>query len=435
MVKKLWKGIFTDMKILLISTNTASNPYPVFPLGCGIIASVLMDAGYDVKVFDVMAESSGQPDLDGILKSLDCKLREFSPDIAGISIRNIDNVNVLEEEIYLEIPKSVVKGIKKKSPNIPVILGGSGFSIMPERILEFTGADYGIAGEGERLILELVESISAGKLPEDKIIRETGEGLRGGGIKGGEYFAGTSETSKPISSYYTSSGSILPIQTKRGCLNNCVYCTYPFLEGRKLRNRKPEEVVAEMQMLQKDHGADFVFFTDSVFNDADGEYLKIIDAIEKSKIDIPWTAFFQPDPKLDAETVDRMIAAGLHSVELGPDATSNTTLKAIGKKFNFDDVIRCNELFAERHIAAIRENIISEERDLLNPAYYFSPELKREWLEEYLDSTLSKIKYCVYPPNSMDSGIQILRKMGYRGNLWEMMVKDSKRMGKLEIRN
>jgi radical SAM superfamily enzyme YgiQ (UPF0313 family) len=469
------------MKILLISTNTATSPYPVFPLGCGIIASVLKDAGHDVRLFDVMAESEGRQPLNEICESLNCEVRRFMPEIVGISIRNIDNVNILEEQSFLDIPKKIIDSMRGIIPDVPVMMGGSGFSIIPDKILEFTGADYGVIGEGEQLVLDLVNALETGNPPSEKLLHSRGAGLCGDEIKGSNYFANNAITTKPLSTYYRGTGSILPLQTKRGCLNNCVYCTYPFLEGRTLRSRTPEDVVSEMKILKEEHGADFIFFTDSVFNDADGEYLKIIEAIEKSGIDIPWTAFFQPDPKLDGGTADRLIAAGLHSVELGPDATSDTTLKAIGKKFNFDDVIKCNELFADRHIAvanyfmmggpgetqqtavegvenitkldmsvsfvflgirilpgtplykiAIRENIISEDNSLLSPTYYFSPALRREWLEEYLDSTLSKIKHCVYPPNSMDSGIQILRKMGYRGNLWEMMVKGSKRLKKVK---
>jgi radical SAM superfamily enzyme YgiQ (UPF0313 family) len=469
------------MKILLISTNTATSPYPVFPLGCGIIASVLKEAGHDVRLFDVMAESEGRQPLNKICESLNCEVRRFMPEIVGISIRNIDNVNILEEQSFLDIPKKIIDSMREIIPDVPVMMGGSGFSIIPDKILEFTGADYGVVGEGEQLVLDLVNALETGNPPSEKLLHSRGAGLCGDEIKGSNYFANNAITTKPLSTYYRGTGSILPLQTKRGCLNNCVYCTYPFLEGRTLRSRTPEDVVSEMKILKEEHGADFIFFTDSVFNDADGEYLKIIEAIEKSGIDIPWTAFFQPDPKLDGDTADRLIAAGLHSVELGPDATSDTTLKAIGKKFNFDDVIKCNELFADRHIAvanyfmmggpgetqqtavegvenitkldmsvsfvflgirilpgtplykiAIRENIISEDNSLLSPTYYFSPALRREWLEEYLDSTLSKIKHCVYPPNSMDSGIQILRKMGYRGNLWEMMVKGSKRLKKVK---
>ena len=467
------------MKILLISTNTAASPYPVFPLGCGIIANVLDNAGHDVRLFDVMAESEGKMPLSDVLDMLRCEVRKFNPELLAISIRNIDNVNILEEETFLDIPKKMIDAVRAMQPGIPVIMGGSGFSIMPEEILDFTGADYGVAGEGEQLVLELVDAISTGKQLDERVLHAEDGGLVGNEIKGTTYFADDLISGKPLSPYYKDVGSILPIQTKRGCLNNCIYCTYPFLEGRKLRSRDPEDVIREIKILKYDHGADFIFFTDSVFNDTAGEYLKIIDAIERHKIDIPWTAFFQPDPKLDTATVDRLIAAGLHSVELGPDATSDTTLKAIGKKFNFDDVLKCNQLFSDKNIAvanyfmmggpgetedtardgvenirkldmsvsfvflgirilpgtplfklSLKQNIISEDHNILEPTYYFSPELDRTWLEEFLDSTLARIKHCVYPPNSMDSGIQILRKMGYRGNLWEMMVKGSKRLPK-----
>ena len=464
------------MKILLISSNTATSPYPVFPLGCGIIASVLADAGHDVRLFDVMPELDQSGSVEKTMQSLNCEMRKFIPDIVGISIRNIDNVNILEEKSFLEIPEKIVRSVKNMFPRVPVIMGGSGFSIMPEKILDYTGADYGIAGEGEKAVLELIDALESGSKPP-RIVKGSDEGLRGRSIKGAKYSQLKDPSGNSLSQFYRSSGSILPLQTKRGCLNNCVYCTYPFLEGRNLRSRNPDDVVREMQLLKEEHGADFIFFTDSVFNDAEGEYLKIIDAIEKSGLEIPWTAFFQPDPELTNETVERLIAAGLHSVELGPDATSDTTLKAIGKKFNFDDVIRCNQLFSDYHIAvanyfmmggpeetentaregvenirklnmsvsfvflgirilpgtplfklALNEKIIAEDTDLVSPVYYFSPKLDRTWLEEYLDSTLARIKHCVYPPNSMDTGIQILRQMGYRGNLWEMMVKDSKRL-------
>lgn len=452
------------MKILLISSNTSSSPYPVYPLGCSVIAAVLSDAGHEVKVFDYLAEKE---DID----SLKCVIRKFNPEIAGISIRNIDNVNVLEEQIYLSAPKQITSLLHNMIPGIPVILGGSGFSIMPEEVLNYTGADYGVAGEGETAIIELVQALAAGEKPTKRIFKSE-HLLDGVGIYGATYFSHLTE-------FYNASGSIMPLQTKRGCTNNCLYCTYPFLEGRELRCRNPQDVVDDMRRLKDEFNAECIFFTDSVFNDSSGEYLKVIDAIEKSGLDIPWTAFFQPDPKLDKTTVKRLINAGLHSVELGPDATTDTTLKAIGKKFTFKDVIHCNKLFAAENIAvanyfmmggpketretaiagveniraldmsvsfvflgirilpgtpiykiAIKEGIIDEHTDVLDSVYYFSPGLVRKWLEEYLDSTLSKIKHCVYPPNSADTGIQVLRQMGYQGNLWELMIKDSKRLPK-----
>jgi len=448
------------MKILLISSNNANSPYPVYPLGCAVIAKALIRAGHEIKIADFMPLNENYDKIRQVLS-------EFKPRLVGISIRNIDNVNILEEKSFIHIPNKITEIIHSEFPGIPVVLGGSGFSIMPENILNFVGADYGIAGEGETAFPQLVQKIEK-KISLDEKIFKTPAPLTGSHIHGAVY-------NENLVSFYTEKGSILPLQTKRGCLNHCIYCTYPFLEGRDLRCRPVQDVIEDLKILKNKLNADYVFFTDSVFNDSKGEYLKIIDAIEKADINLPWTAFFQPDPNLNKNLLRRMINAGLHSVELGPDATSDTTLKAIGKHFTFNDVLRCNELFANENIPvanyfmmggpgenkksamqgvenirslnmsvsfvflgirilpgtplfkiAVKQGIINEQTNIISPHYYFSPELDQHWLESYLDDTLAKIKNCVYPPNSMDAGIQILRKMGYKGNLWELMVKNRK---------
>ncbi|MBN1864754.1 MAG: cobalamin-dependent protein [Victivallales bacterium] len=451
------------MKILMFSSNTACSPYPTYPLGCSIICSALREHGHEVKIMDMMVLK------DTPAEKISCEIRKFSPDLAGISIRNIDNVNLLEQETFLDAPCKLVEVIRSICPGIPVVLGGSAFSIMPEQILDLTGADYGIAGEGEEAFPKLVSMLQQGLDPPGKILHAS-QKLTGNLIRGDSY-------ATEITEFYSQQGSILPIQTKRGCPNKCVYCTYPHIEGRTIRTRDPEDVVADMTRLKQRHNADFIFFTDSVFNDSEGRYMELVEHLGKNNPGIPWTAFFQPHPGLNRNIVKRLADCGLHSVELGPDATSDITLKAMGKNFPFDQVLRCNSLFASHNIAvanyfmmggpgetketaregvenirkldmsvcfvfigvrilpntplyrmALSEKIITKDSDLISPVYYFSPMLEQKWLEDFLGQTLSKIKHCVYPPNSMDDGIRILRSMGYRGNLWEMMVKDSKRI-------
>lgn len=461
------------MRVQLVSTNTASSPYPVYPLGCSVVAEALRRAGHKTRFFDCNSIADGHSDVDSTLADLEKEFRSFQPELIGISIRNIDNVNVLEEETFLDLPRRVVETAREALPGVPVVLGGSGYSIMPEALLYEIGADYGVAGEGERAVLELAEALKKGVPPPVDpagIIRASESPLRDDSILGAEYIL-------ELAKRYNAAGCVMPLQTKRGCSNKCVYCTYPFLEGRKLRGRPSKEVIADIRRLRDEFGADMIFFTDSVFNDSTGNYLTLVEAMEKEGLEFPWTAFFQPDPGLTPEIVDRLADTGLQSVELGPDATSDITLKAIGKHFNFEEVFRCNELFANKSIAvanyfmmgvpseteetakkgvenircldrsvsfvflgvrilpgtpllelAVREGVIGRNTPLVDPVYYFSQGVNREWLEEYLDETLGKMKHCVYPPNSMDAGIRILRQMGYRGNLWEMMVKDSKRL-------
>ena len=64
------------MKILLISANTAETPYPVYPLGMGIVANALLSAGHEVKQFDFL--HSGQS-----LEKLSDALRVQMPALVG----------------------------------------------------------------------------------------------------------------------------------------------------------------------------------------------------------------------------------------------------------------------------------------------------------------------------------------------------------------
>ena len=138
------------MKILLISSNIANTPYSVYPLGLSMVATSLHQAGHQVRQFDFLA--SGRS-----MATLLSQVKEFAPQVIGISIRNIDNVNLLNEQRYIDAVSDIVKEIKFISP-AKIILGGSGFSILPEAILRKTGADFGIVGEGEKLLVDFLDN-------------------------------------------------------------------------------------------------------------------------------------------------------------------------------------------------------------------------------------------------------------------------------------
>ena len=122
------------MKVLLIGANVASTPYYVYPLGLSMVATALRKAGHVVNQFDFLRNGMS-------LEALNNELRSFEPDIIGISMRNIDNVNLMNEQRYIDAVKEIVKNIRNVT-NSPVILGGSAFSIMPEIILSEVGADF-----------------------------------------------------------------------------------------------------------------------------------------------------------------------------------------------------------------------------------------------------------------------------------------------------
>ena len=66
------------MKVLLINPPIRENAKPInFPIGLGIIASVLLEQGYEVEVFDINALRLSK-------EQVISNLKKFTPDLIGI---------------------------------------------------------------------------------------------------------------------------------------------------------------------------------------------------------------------------------------------------------------------------------------------------------------------------------------------------------------
>ncbi len=450
------------MKLLLISTNVTQTPYPVFPLGLAMVAAALRAAGHETVHVDFLHADLS---LDAIADAA----RREQPGLIGLSMRNIDNVNLMNEQRYIDAVRDIAQAVRRGS-DAPVVLGGSAFSILPETLMTVIGADYGVKGEGERAIVELADAIAAGNPPPRGTVLD-GIALDGEAIPSAAY-------DPAIMKFYLDSGTVASVQTKRGCPFRCVYCSYPYLEGHAVRDRRPADVADDFERLAREHQARYVFLTDSVFNDPGGRYKALVAELARRGSTLPWTAFFKPGG-LDDASVAAMRQVGLQSAEIGSDAACDTTLRGLGKDFSFDDVVACNDLFVRHGVAtahffmfggpgetretvqeslknlerldpavifafmgirivphtplaelAIREGIIAPDTPLLEPVYYLSPEIDRGWLEETLTRAFAKRRNWIFPPDALDSVLRYLHKMGYTGSLWDMLNKKKERKRK-----
>ena len=95
---------------------------------------------------------------------------KFAPDYVGIGIRNIDNLNMITPAYYIDdIYERIIKPVRKTT-GVPLILGGSGFSVFYEEIMEHFKADYGIVGEGEEVFPYLLRCLDKGTAPDHPAI-------------------------------------------------------------------------------------------------------------------------------------------------------------------------------------------------------------------------------------------------------------------------
>ncbi|MCP3955914.1 MAG: radical SAM protein, partial [Desulfobacterales bacterium] len=317
------------MKVLLISANRLREPYPVYPVGLDYVAGALAGA-HEVEAVDLNTLAG-----NGELVEL---LTTFAPEVTGISLRNIDNTDTTDPRGFMGEYVDLIEILRKHS-NTRLVLGGSGFTIFPEQILDSLNADYGIIGEGERLAL-LLEALEKGRDPGQVPGVISPRKTKRVSTPWQQPFTRPAVTNQPYLAYYLKNGGMLNLQTKRGCPFRCVYCTYPAIEGRQMRHIPPADIARTAISLEK-AGARYLFITDSSFN-ADMQHSReVAQAFKSAGLSIPWGAFFTP-LKPPSGYYRELAAAGLTHVEFGTDALSNPVLTAYGKPFTADQVFEAH---------------------------------------------------------------------------------------------
>ncbi|NLP05653.1 hypothetical protein GX411_06860, partial [Candidatus Fermentibacteria bacterium] len=114
------------------------------PVGQLILASVLRNAGHEVRYVDYSFVNDIS-DLDNMLRDVD---------IVGVAV---------SAAAKLGRAAQVTKHIRDVNPGALFIEGGAYPSIFPENTLVETGADLVIEGEAEEALLEVVEAVRDGR--------------------------------------------------------------------------------------------------------------------------------------------------------------------------------------------------------------------------------------------------------------------------------
>ena len=261
------------------------------------------------------------------------------PDYIGLSIRNIDNTDTINSRGFLSDYQELV-GMLRQNSKATIILGGSGYTIFPVEFIRALDADYGIAGEGERfpaLLHALENKTDVTAIPG--IVTRLSSAVA--------YQAWDGEMQRTFDpdaahmKYYLSYGGMLNLQTKRGCPFRCSYCTYPHIEGGRMRFFEPKEIARQARELQE-AGAKYIFMTDSAFNASYEHSLQVARAFTEARISIPWGGFFAPTVPPD-DYYQKLAGAGLTHVEFGTESMCDTMLHNLQKPFVTADVFQAHQ--------------------------------------------------------------------------------------------
>ncbi|MEI6155087.1 MAG: radical SAM protein [Deltaproteobacteria bacterium] len=411
------------MKILLISANTEQIYMPVLPLGMACVAAAVQNAGHDVKTINLMMRQDTRTLIEQAINA-------FSPEVIGISVRNIDDQFMDAPRFFLDLVKGVVADCRNSS-TAPIVLGGAGYSIFPKAALAYLGADMGIQGEGEAGFVMLLEHLSR----KTDLSGIQGLYLSSGNRQRPEQIRNLDELSIPLPNVHLTPHSEIrndeiwiPFQTRRGCSMNCSYCSTATIEGNILRKHSPQTVVEGIRRYIESGFHQF-YFVDNTFNLPPSYAKELCDGIINTGLNIKWRCILYPW-KTDDTLIEKMAKAGCKEVSFGFESGSDKILQCMNKKFTTDDVRRISEILKKHgikrmgflllggpgetkdtveqslHFAdslnleamkiatgiriypyttlariAVQEHVIAPEEDLLFPKFYMVPSLQ-DWLSE-----------------------------------------------------
>ncbi len=330
------------MRFLLISFNYEISPYPVMPLGVFYIKDYLEKNNIGVDIIDLYLDRDYEPQLRSCLAE-----NEYTA--VGVSIRNIDNILYPSTVSYIDEIRDIVGKIKNIS-RAPVILGGSGYSIFPREMLKYCGADYGIKGEGEQVLLTALKNIRDNALLEkipNIYTRDSKNRIIQGQGNNPQINKSFSESWPKrdirLTEPYIKTGGMISIQIKRGCPFKCIYCTYPDIDGKHLRIRTSSSVIEEIGYLKSRFNFDYFYFVDSIFNYPLEETKDFLRCLKRSGIKIRWTGFFNPR-FVDEEFLELTRDTGCTEVEFGVESGSDAILESLEKGFNIKHIERAKHL-------------------------------------------------------------------------------------------
>jgi radical SAM superfamily enzyme YgiQ (UPF0313 family) len=319
------------MKIVLVNPMYYMfNEYP--PIGLAYLGAALEEGGFDVSILDMKPGGIGYEELGDRLRGCD---------VVGVtSMSENSRESVRAARIAKKLGKTVV-------------VGGPHMSMLPARTMSHDCMDFGVVGEGERTIVELMEYLAGSG---------SGRGLKD--IRGLVFREGGCLTVNapreliedldrlpppayhllpPMTSYFAPQLKNFPlgaVMSSRGCPFGCVYCSKSVF-GRTFRQHSPERVVTDIMTLVRDHGVREIHVLDDAFNTDKERAKNIFRSLiaGKVKCSIYFPAGLRID-KIDGEFISLLKDAGGYGLNVGVETGNSRVMKSINKSLSLETVAK-----------------------------------------------------------------------------------------------
>lgn len=224
---------------------------------------------------------------------------------------------------------------KKEYPNIPIVLGGS--NVINRDIVP---VDYIVDGYAEQAVLELMQVLQKNKKQSDLILSRK---LDQTYIDCNHCYSNidTSDLSiKYLPSDFIVKDQVLGLETARGCIFKCKFCTYPLLGKKKVDYlRDPVSLEQELKSNYDQWGATKYIICEDTLNDSVHKLREMEKVISKLPFNIEFVAYSRLDLMIKhPEMLDLLKSMGMKGVHFGIETFNPKAAKIIGKSSNIEQI-------------------------------------------------------------------------------------------------
>jgi radical SAM superfamily enzyme YgiQ (UPF0313 family) len=296
------------------------------------MAGAAKGAGIEVDVVDLCLA-------DDPAETVRSYFDTHSPQLVGISFRNADDCFWPSAQWFVPDLADTIRAIRNMT-DAPIVIGGVGFSIFARRVVEYTGADFGIRGDGEWAIVSLFNELQHARRFEcvDGLIwRNDGEIRSNQPAWPSQLSLPTNRDATDNLAYFKRGGQC-GLETKRGCNRRCVYCADPLAKGAKIRLRNPSEVADEAESLLA-KGIEVLHLCDCEFNIPRSHAYAVCEEFNRRSLGkrLRWYTYMAVVP-FDAELAEAMSKAGCVGIDFTGDAACPLMLKTYRQPHLKEDI-------------------------------------------------------------------------------------------------
>lgn len=326
----------------------AKQPFP--PLATITAASFIRNFGFEVSLFDTSLRESPEE----LIKAI----KEFNPDYLVIYD---DGFNYLTKMCLTNMRQAAFRIAQiAKQNNLTVIVSSSDATDHYEKYLS-NGADFIIIGEAEHTLHELIEALNSGAnnlsdinglvfKENDQIVKTNARQIE----QNLDVFPRAAWDLVNISDYKKiwAEGKkefSLNIATTRGCPFKCNWCAKP-IYGNRYNSRSPENVIDEIEFLQRQFGVNYFWFCDDIFGLKPGWVQNFRDEVKQRNLKFRYKIQSRVDLLLKEDTIDALAESGADIIWVGAESGSQKILDAMDKGTTVEEIYSATKLLKSKNI-------------------------------------------------------------------------------------